>query len=118
MKHKLYVLLAGVLTFTLGCDSDDSYPVEPFIKFESLKFKVSPRASDMDTLKLTFSFRDGDNDLGLAPDQNAAPYNWKNFFLAHNGQLIPVPTFTGVTSEYPPRTFSPVIDLQDQVGKL
>jgi len=60
----LYLFSAAVLIFGIltGCKDEKNYPDTPVITFKSLeKFSGS---SGLDSLELTFSFTDGDGDLG------------------------------------------------------
>lgn len=58
-------LISACLT---QCDSgleNPNYPIEPSIRFSKISFIETPFVADLDTLKLTISYRDGDSDLGF-----------------------------------------------------
>jgi hypothetical protein len=95
MKKTLRVFL--VVIFFAGCekDEDPTYPIEPFIEAATLTFKEGVRVGSStaryDTLVLTFSYRDGDGDLGLNFESIAdldSPYHSLNAFTEKgDGQL-------------------------------
>lgn len=73
------ILLLGLLTMTLtyGCIDPPDYPIEPVIEFVSMSHttvvaQTSPLDANrpVDTLYITFSFTDGDGDLGELGDTN------------------------------------------------
>lgn len=61
----LLVLSAGIS----ACDDDETYPVTPEITFKNLEKFVNIAQSD--SLVLTFSFTDGDGDIG-SPESDPA----------------------------------------------
>lgn len=68
MKKVLLSCCAFTLLFLFqNCNEmeNPNYPAEPFIEFKEIKFIEVGGVADWDTLKLTFSYRDGDSDLGL-----------------------------------------------------
>ncbi len=67
------ILFLGLLTITLiyGCIEPPDYPIEPVIEFvemsrTSVRAQITPSDPnrELDTLYITFSFTDGDGDLG------------------------------------------------------
>lgn len=56
-----------------SCFKREEYPIEPIIS--NPVFYVSG-----DSARLTFSFTDGDGDLGLAPSDTLSPYNPGNYY--------------------------------------
>lgn len=64
MKLRLYHLSA--LLIFAGCISPPTYPVEPEIKFLSLSRNL---VSQLDSVRVEFTFTDGDGDIGkINPD--------------------------------------------------
>jgi hypothetical protein len=97
MRQRTIVCVILSVLIPLSCDQDEppSYPVEPFIKNASLEFI---RGSFFDTLALTFTFRDGDFDLGFSHSEIAdrnSPYHFLNFFTESNGALTVVESSEG-----------------------
>ncbi len=62
-----------ILSFLSSCFEEEQFPETPLIEFESLKYVDT---EGLDSLVLSFSFQDGDADLGLNDDVNdlLAPY--------------------------------------------
>lgn len=63
MKLSLSSLL-GISILLHGCISPPSYPIEPQISFLSIS---KTTAVQLDSLRVEFSFTDGDGDLGFEP---------------------------------------------------
>ena len=49
--------------FLAGCIKDVEFPVEPLLEFKDFQI-FSGNGTDIDSASFTFSFRDGDGDLG------------------------------------------------------
>jgi len=93
MKTIKNVLFLGMMGLLIGsCFDPPEYSNTPQIDFESVQFKQVGTNSDMDSLIVTISFKDGDGDLGLGSNETDEPYNEQNFFLDKNGKLITVRT--------------------------
>ena len=56
------VFPAIALFFMNSCSDEDTYPVTPEIAFKSLE--IFNNAAQNDSVVLTFSFTDGDGDIG------------------------------------------------------
>jgi hypothetical protein len=85
-----------MLALIAGCGSDDGneqqYTIEPQLDFVSVNFSRGASASTpIDTIALTFRYRDGDSDIGLSEQDLDAPYQAFNFFLENGSTLTPVP---------------------------
>jgi hypothetical protein len=107
MATRKCILLLVSLASALSCDDDDSAPsAEPQIEFVDVSFVDAPEASRPDTVKVTFSFTDGDGDLGLDnidPRFFSPPYHQSAFFQTNGGQLTEVessPKLVDVTGYY------------------
>jgi hypothetical protein len=89
MKNGIINLILICLTGTLlvtGCSDDDTFPVTPEITFKSLdKFENS---SGSDSLVLTFSFTDGDGDLGSPESDVLARDIFARIFERKNGVFV------------------------------
>lgn len=62
-----------ILVAVSSCFKSEEYPVEPIISDPVFAFSG-------DSAKLTFSFTDGDGDIGLDPEDTLAPYNPSSYF--------------------------------------
>lgn len=85
-----------MLALLAGCGSDDGsndvqYTIEPQLEFVSVKFVAGATAAPIDTVAVTFRYRDGDGDIGLTETDRDAPYQSYNFFLENGTTLTPVP---------------------------
>jgi len=91
-RNLVLLLFVGLVLSFSKCSEEEipNYPIEPYIEFSSIQFIETPDVADADTLKLTFYYRDGDNDLGLDGDIEHLndPYHPYDFYLENgNGQL-------------------------------
>lgn len=78
----LFALLAGI-TFFWGCKKEDTYSKIPEIKFVSLeKFDYT---TPFDSVVLTFSFTDGDGDIGVASSDTATRDAFAKLYELKNG---------------------------------
>jgi hypothetical protein len=85
-----FSLILIILLFGCQDDPDESYPIEPQIQFSKIDYGVGLPTS-YDTLSLTFSFTDGDEDFGLnydSPQDLLPPYQEGFFFLKTTGERI------------------------------
>ena len=87
MKKLKVVLFLFLVSLVFSCGKTDTYPDEPIITFKSLEKFTSINGLDT-ALRLTFSFTDGDGDIGLKAVDTLPPYNpgsefYYNFFLKY-----------------------------------
>ena len=100
MKRIIQILLIIPL-FIFSCIKPEKYPDTPSIKYES--FELKDTIDDLDNhIKigtLTFSFIDGNGDIGLRDEDTIAPYDtlsiyyynlYIKMFKKQNGAYIPV----------------------------
>jgi hypothetical protein len=101
-------LLSGIAFLATGvlvsqCDEgweNPHYPDAPSIQFTKLKFIEVAGANIADTLKLTINYKDGDSDLGVAPDEQDEPFHPVNYFLEDgSGDTTKVATQLVFTSD-------------------
>jgi hypothetical protein len=104
-KIALFILLL-LGTGISSCIKQESYPVEPVIKYGS--FGVLRDVNDYDSLgRLTVSYTDGDGDIGLYDSDTVEPYKYNfflKFFYMKNNQLvelIPIDTALGFNARIP-----------------
>lgn len=72
-KIKLFFSFLMLVVLVSSCFKSEEYPIEPIISDPVFVFSG-------DSAKLTFSFTDGDGDIGLAPEDTIAPYNPASYF--------------------------------------
>ena len=78
-----FVSLVFMLTILSSCTDDETYPITPEIKFKSLEKFTN--TSQLDSLVLTFSFTDGDGDIGSVPADPTTRDIFIKLFEMRNG---------------------------------
>ncbi len=73
-----------VLTIVVGCVKPPEYPIEPIIEYLSMTKDTLDRGINVDSLKVTLSFTDGDGDLGSSNREN-------NLFYTDDRDTFPLP---------------------------
>lgn len=75
MRTKINFIFSLMFVAVLlsSCFKNEEYPVEPIISDPVFLFSG-------DSAKLTFSFTDGDGDIGLAPEDTLAPFNPDSYY--------------------------------------
>jgi len=72
---KIFTAVILIAVSVLSCKKTKDYPIEPVIGFKELK-KFTDATTSIDTgLVLTFSFTDGDGDLGYRSGDTLPPFN-------------------------------------------
>lgn len=80
------VFPAVAISFMISCTDEDTYPVTPEISFKSLeKFQ---KVSQTDSIVLTFSFTDGDGDLGANIYDTLSRDIYVKFYELKNGVYV------------------------------
>ncbi len=77
--------LAGVLA---GCFDPPEFPDTPSIAFESISFVEVD--GNLDSLILTFTFEDGDGDIGLSPEDLAPPFHSFDLVIDSRDSIITI----------------------------
>lgn len=73
----------------MSCSDEETFPVTPVISFKSLEKFTSLSGSD--SLILTFSFTDGDGDIGSAPADTFGRDVYARLFESINGVFVEAP---------------------------
>lgn len=88
-------IILGFLALSIGlfslisCSDDETFPVTPVIAFKSLdKYQA---LSGLDSLVLTFSFTDGDGDIGSAASDTFGRDVYARLFEKNNGVFEEAP---------------------------
>jgi hypothetical protein len=91
----MVAIVLSLITPSCQDDKGISFPIEPQIKFEAIQFvkgREEFNTPKIDTIIFTFSFTDGDGDLGRRYDQYVfdiePPYNFFFFVFRDNGLKI------------------------------
>lgn len=77
-----------MLTMLASCFDDPEFDDTPKIEFVNIIYKEQAGSPPVDSLILTIDFEDGDGDLGLEGDENAPPFNERNYFSNKTGQVF------------------------------
>ncbi|MDR3094106.1 MAG: hypothetical protein LBU62_05640 [Bacteroidales bacterium] len=121
---KAYFLVIAVFSIGLwGCEKNTSYPEIPEIHFQKLVMKVY-KADDLGNLlkeaRVTFSFADGDGDLGVIPDTNDKTslihYSWMK--KQADGQYVPHIFSSGSASDTISIPYDEVMNKDEAYNKL
>lgn len=90
MKQLVNVILLGSFLFLGSCFEAEEFPLEPNIAFESLRY-VDLDAG-LDSLVLTFTFEDGDGNLGLGDNINDRyfPYHDYSFIIDEDDTIVTI----------------------------
>lgn len=93
MTKKLVPLLFVGMALALSkCSENENpgYPIEPYIEHIAIKFTDTPNLHDAQTIDVTFSYRDGDADLGLpyTPEYLNDPFHFTSFFRKSDGSPL------------------------------
>ncbi|MDR0815316.1 MAG: hypothetical protein LBN37_06155 [Bacteroidales bacterium] len=121
---KAYFLVIAVFSIGLwGCKKNTSYSEIPEIHFKKLVMKVY-HEDDLGNLlkeaKVTFSFADGDGDLGIIPNTNSKTsqihYSWMK--KQADGQYIPHIFSSGSTSDTISIPYDEVMNKDEAYNKL
>lgn len=80
------VFPAIALFFMNSCSDEDTYPVTPEIAFKSLE--IFNNAAQNDSVVLTFSFTDGDGDIGTPTIDTVSRDVFVKFYEKVNGVFV------------------------------
>ncbi|MEM8568352.1 MAG: hypothetical protein AAGF85_17965 [Bacteroidota bacterium] len=81
-------IILAILATLYSCVDDPEFPDTPSISFNSIRYIEQGSTSQFDSLIVTIDFEDGDGDLGLEPDENAPPFNERNYFSNKTGNVF------------------------------
>lgn len=100
MKIAKGFAIFSIIALLFGsCFKEPQFSIIPeIVSLDKVYFQNSPSESDADTLTIVLTFKDGDGDLGLDPDDPKhinSPYNANNLYLVKDGKLISIETFSG-----------------------
>ena len=78
---------AIALFFLISCSDEDTYPVTPEIAFKSLV--IFQNTANNDSVVLTFSFTDGDGDIGTPGSDTVGRDVFIKFYEMQEGVFVP-----------------------------
>ncbi|MFU8842674.1 MAG: hypothetical protein ACNA7V_02585 [Bacteroidales bacterium] len=79
----LWPVVFSILFFVIfACKKQETYPVIPEIAFEEFVLLYNPATGIIERGVLKISFKDGDGDIGLKPNETEPPYDY-NLFLKY-----------------------------------
>jgi hypothetical protein len=91
MKAIKGALLFGICVLAVSaCFDPPQFGLVPLIDYESIYYREAKAVGERDSLVLGISFKDGNGDLGLSATQIEPPFHDLNYYLASNGNIIPV----------------------------
>lgn len=117
MKTRLYVIAGLLLLTAAGCRKTVDYPIEPQISYEGFKYVTDENGNYTGQGVLTFSYIDGDGDLGLDDSDTLSPFGfgeqyYYNLIIEYrkyqNGAFVatPIVIWNASTQSYDTTTFS------------
>ena len=77
MKFRIVFILSMVLF--AACKRKEVYPIIPEIKYEDFVLLYNPVTQSVDQGVLKITFKDGDGDIGLNPEESDPPYDYNLF---------------------------------------
>jgi len=87
MKPFTYLFFLPAIIFFSSCNDPESLPVVPEIKYKSIE-KITNASGKDSLIRLTFSYLDGDGDLGLSSTDTMPPFNYSPFNRFYNNVFI------------------------------
>ncbi len=115
MAKILVIFLLMLLSFS--CRKLEEYPIEPIIVFQNFELLINTQTGISERGVLTFSYTDGDGDLGLEQGDTLSPYHPKgeyyynlliSYFEMDHGEFkeIPLLSWNNTTQQYDTLTFN------------
>lgn len=83
----LFILLLAAIFTGSACNDPESLPSTPEIKYKSVE-KITNISGKDSLIRLTFSYLDGDGDLGLSATDTMPPFNYTPFNKFYNNIFI------------------------------
>ncbi|MDH5474678.1 MAG: hypothetical protein OEX22_03200 [Cyclobacteriaceae bacterium] len=77
-----------ILFLFSACYKVPSFPDTPSISFDKVEFNQVGTNTDVDSLLISISFKDGDGDLGLDGNYTTGDFSSGNYFEDNQGNLI------------------------------
>ena len=114
------LLLIGLLFMTLAicsCQEQVEYPIEPRIEYQGFTYLINPDSTFSGEGVVSFSYTDGDGDLGLDEGDTLPPFGFHDahyynmvvdYMKSVNGEFVKTPllSWNSQTQSYDTVTFS------------
>ena len=101
MKFPVNLLCLSLLVFFTSCYEEEQFPATPRIEFKNIKFIDS--STNVDSLNLTFSFEDGDANLGFPENDFSPSYD---LFVDSEPKIL---TKSNIDESVPPVYLAPIV---------
>jgi hypothetical protein len=85
---KLFRLPVVLLCILFACDDSENFPDEPFIEFKTISFSED---KFLQKIVISFSYQDGNGDIGRTLGSYNAPYHMHNAFIIAEGVVTKYP---------------------------
>lgn len=118
-RHSNIILFVLILLFLgiVSCKKVENFPIVPYIQYLGFEKIYNPDLSLYDRGVLSFSFEDGDGDIGLNSGDTLPPFNAASeyhynliitYFEMQNGVLteVPITWYNPQTEQYDTLTLS------------
>ncbi|HEX5001108.1 MAG TPA: hypothetical protein VFW78_01320 [Bacteroidia bacterium] len=89
LRYLVAILAVFAVVTASSCKKEGSLPVVPQIEFKKLD-KYASSFSGIDSLVLTFSFEDGDGDIGTPSSDTITRDIYVTLFEKQNGVFVPI----------------------------
>lgn len=113
MKNKLLIVLSFLALLFTSCQKPVEYPVEPRIAYEGFTYLMDAEGNFSGEGVVSFSYTDGDGDLGLDDADSLAPFGINDahyynlvvdYMKAENGVFVKTPLLSPHVPSHPADT--------------
>lgn len=113
MKNKLLIVLSLLALLFTSCQKPVEYPVEPRIAYEGFTYLMDAEGNFSGEGVVSFSYTDGDGDLGLDDADSLAPFGINDahyynlvvdYMKAENGVFVKTPLLSPHVPSHPADT--------------
>lgn len=100
MKTATKILLFLIPLAVVSCRKPETYPIEPSIAFSNFLLELNANTGKTERGVLEITYKDGDGDIGLNPQDTFPPFNFGSpfyynliikYFEKQNGTFVEVP---------------------------
>ena len=100
MKKRTLITLCSLLLVVCACQKQVEYPIEPKIAYEGFTYLMNPDSTFSGEGVISFSYTDGDGDLGLDDSDTLPPFGFHDtyyynmvvdYLKSENGVFVKTP---------------------------
>ena len=100
MKKRTLITLCSLLLVVCACQKPVEYPIEPKIAYEGFTYLMNPDSTFSGEGVISFSYTDGDGDLGLDDSDTLPPFGFHDtyyynlvvdYLKSENGVFVKTP---------------------------